>query len=180
MSSRTPEVRFSRPCRAPAETVYDVLADPGTHLQWGGDEQRWFFRLLSVDEGAGTPATVGTVFTSTGSMPGSLRRWHDRSEVAEAVRPVRFEFVTTASAARGARTMTAVYRHRYELIPMEGGCQVTYTLRQESITSPILRLRLPLVRTMCWRIGIPVLARRGFRNLLRFAERRVVAPVPIR
>lgn len=38
MSSRTPEVRFSRPCRTSAETVDDVLADPGTHLQWGGDE----------------------------------------------------------------------------------------------------------------------------------------------
>jgi len=97
--SRTPEVRFSRPCRASAETVYDVLADPGTHLQWGGDEQRWF---------------------------------------------------------------------------------VTYTLRQESITSPILRMRLPLVRTMCWKIGIPVLGQRGFRTLLRFAEHRVEAPAPVR
>jgi hypothetical protein len=71
--------------------------------------------------------------------------------------------------------MTALYRHRYELAPADDGCQVTYSFRQERITSPMLRMRLPLVRTLCWKIAIPALSRRGFRNLLRFAEERAEA-----
>lgn len=37
----------------------------------------------------------------------------------------------------------------------------------------MLRLRLPVIRAMAWRVGIPMMMRRGFRNLLRLAEQQV-------
>jgi hypothetical protein len=70
-SDRFTEVRFSDSCKAPAEAVYDLLADLRTHLQWGGRDQTRVFRLLSLDA-VPEPATPGTVFTSTGAIPGSF------------------------------------------------------------------------------------------------------------
>lgn len=49
------------------------------------------------------PTAPGFVFTSTGTIPGSRWRWHDRSMVTEAERPSLFEFVTEAAAAVAAR-----------------------------------------------------------------------------
>lgn len=167
--NRNRDVRFSERWEASAEVVYDLVADLRTHLEWGGRAQSRVFRLLSLDA-TETRATAGTVFTTTGSIPGSLRRWQDRSEVTQAVRPSLFEFATEATAGRGSRVMTATYRHRYELQPEDGGCRVTYTFRQEQIVNPILRLRLPVLRTIAWRVGIPMMMKRGYRNLLRSAE----------
>jgi hypothetical protein len=178
-SDRFTEVRFSDSCKAPAEAVYDLLADLRTHLQWGGRDQTRVFRLLSLDA-VPEPATPGTVFTSTGAIPGSVRRWQDRSEVTQAVRPSLFEFVTEATAARGPKVMAATYRHRYELLPTDKGCRVSYSCRQERIAGPMLRLRLPVIRAMAWRVGIPMMMRRGFRNLLRLAEQQVHEPAPTR
>jgi hypothetical protein len=68
--------------------------------------------------------------------------------------------------------MEATYRHRYEIAAVPGGSEVSYVLTQLDISNPSLRLALPLVRTMTWRVGIPFLAGRGFRNLLAIAEQR--------
>lgn len=174
-TDRNIEVRFSLPCTAPAEAVYDLLADLRTHLEWGGRDQTPLFRLLSLDT-VSEPATPGMVFTSTGSIPGSLRRWQDRSEVVRAERPSLFEFVTEATAARGPKVMAATYRHRYELLPTDKGCRVGYSCRQERIADPMLRLRLPVVRSMAWKIGLPIMMKRGCRNLLRLAEQQVPGP----
>lgn len=163
------EVRFSRECKAPAENVYDVLADLRTHLEWGGRDQTRVFRLLSLDAPE-TRAIAGTVFTTTGSIPGSVRRWLDRSVVTRAVPPSLFEFTTEATARRDSSAMIATYHHRYELQGTDGGCRVTYTMVQAQIANPILRLRLPVMRTLAWRVGIPLMTMRGFRNLLRAAE----------
>ncbi len=162
--------RFNRHCSAPPEVVYDLVADLGTHLTWGGADQKYQFRLLTLDAPAG-PATVGATFASTGAIPMSLRKWNDRSTVTVAERPFSFEFVTQATMHRPRRSMEVTNRHRYEIAAAPGGSQVTYTFTQLNITHPLLRLGLPLVRAMTWRMGIPFMAGRGFRNLLAMAEK---------
>ena len=66
--------------------------------------------------------------------------------------------------------MEATYRHRYEIEAAPGGSLVTYTLTQLDMLNPFLRLALPMLRTMTWRLGMPFLAGRGFRNLVALAE----------
>jgi predicted exporter len=163
--------RLDSHCSAPPEVVYDMLADLRSHLEWGGAEQRRDFRLLSLDAPEG-PATAGTSFTSTGAIPMSLRKWSDRSTVTIAERPCTFEFVTQATARRPRRSMEATYRHRYEITAAPGGSKVIYTFTQLEASHPFLRMALPVVRAITWRVGIPFLAGRGFRRLLATAERR--------
>jgi hypothetical protein len=162
--------RLTKHSSAPPEVVYDVIADLRSHLAWGGAEQRRVFRLLSLDAPAG-PASAGTSFTSTGTIPMSLRSFSDQSTVTVAERPGIFEFVTHATVHRSRRSMEATYRHRYEIAEAPGGSQVSYTFTQLDASNQFLRLGLPVVRTMTWRMGIPFLAGRGFRNLLATAER---------
>ncbi|MGA7989188.1 MAG: SRPBCC family protein [Candidatus Dormiibacterota bacterium] len=165
------DARLTRHCAAPPEAVYDTLADLRTHLLWGGDEQAGSFRLLSLDAPDGA-AGVGASFSTTGSIPMSVRRWSDRSTVTIAQRPATFEFVTEATVQRGRRPMRATYRHRYEIAAAAGGADVTYTFTELATSHPFLRLGLPIIRTLTWRLGIPYLAGRGFRNLVATAERR--------
>ena len=73
--------------------------------------------------------------------------------------------------------MTARYRHRYDMAPVGGGCRVDYTFTQEAISHPLLRLGLPVIRSMTWRFAIPMFAGRGFRNLLAAAEARAKVAV---
>lgn len=162
-------MQLTRSCSAPPEVVYDFLADLGTHVTWAGTQQTRDFRLLSLEAPAG-PASVGTTFTSTGTIPMSSRRWQDRSQVTAAERPNIFEFVTTATARGPKRSMEATYRHRYEIAATPGGSKVSYTMTQLAISNPLLRLGLPVVKDMTWRLGIPFMAGRGFRNLLSIAE----------
>ena len=163
-------MQLTRRSSAPPEALYDVVADLGTHLAWGGAKQLYNFRLRSLEAPAG-PATVGTSFTSTGTIPMSLRRFEDLSRVTVAQRPHAFEFVTDATVRRGKRPMAATYRHRYEIAATPEGSEVTYTMTQLSASNPFLRLSLPGVRSMVWRVALPFMAGRGFRNLLANAER---------
>src|SRR2546425_8196542 len=107
-------------CRAPAEAVYDVLADLRTHMDWGGS---WHpsktQRLQSMDAPQG-PATVGMEFWSVGTT--SAGSWHDRSRVTEARRPSLFEFVTDGVLrdGQGRDRMSLHATHRYELDATEG------------------------------------------------------------
>jgi hypothetical protein len=90
---RNPVLGFEGSCRAPAEVVYDLLADLQSHLDWAGQRQlETTTRLLTLTAPPG-PAGVGVEFLSTGS-DGKLARWSDRSVVTEATRPEVFEFVT--------------------------------------------------------------------------------------
>ena len=170
-------MRLNRPCSAPPDVVYDLLADLATHLTWGGAQQSSDFRLLSLDAPAG-PATVGTTFTSTGTIPMSSRRFEDRSKVTVAERPYRFEFVTNATVHRAERSMEATYRHRYEMSSTSSGSMVTYELTQLSVANPFLRLSLPVVREMSWGVALPFLAGRGFRNLLALARKKARVGIP--
>jgi hypothetical protein len=164
-------MHLSRPCSAPPDVVYDFLADLGTHMTWGGKQQTRDFRLLSLEAPAGS-AAVGTTFASTGSIPMSSRRWEDCSKVTAAERPNTFEFVTTATARETRRSMEATYRHRFEIAATPGGSKVSYSMTQLTMSNPLLRLGLPVVKTRTWRLGIPFMAGRGFRNLVASAEQR--------
>jgi hypothetical protein len=45
---RNPVLRFEGSCRAPAEVVYDLLADLQSHLDWAGQRQGETTRLLTL------------------------------------------------------------------------------------------------------------------------------------
>jgi hypothetical protein len=169
MGAQQPTARLSRTCAAPPAAVYDLLADLPSHLVWGGAEQSADFRLLSLQAPDG-PAEVGTVFSSTGTIPMSRKHWEDRSTVTVAVRPSTFEFVTEARVGLGSRAMHAQYVHRYDIAATQRGSLVTYTMTQLQIANPFLRLALPVIRHLTWRFAIPMMAGRGFRNLLVAAE----------
>ena len=169
MAYGQPSVRLSRTCAAPPDAVYELLANLSSHLRWAGAQQSGDFRLLSLDAPEGR-AAVGTTFTSTGAIPMSRKRWKDRSTVTVAEAPSTFEFVTEARVGGGPRAMQAQYVHRYQIEPAAGGSRVTYTFTQERIVNPVLRLGLPVMRDMSWRVMIPMFAGRGFRNLLADAE----------
>jgi len=57
-------MHLTRLCSAPPDVVYDFLADLGTHMTWGGNQQTSDFRLLSLEAPAGS-ASAGTTFTKT-------------------------------------------------------------------------------------------------------------------
>jgi uncharacterized protein YndB with AHSA1/START domain len=168
MEQQLPQLQISRFCKATPEAVYDLLADLRTHIEWAGARQSREFRLVSLEAPPG-PATVGTSFSSTGTIPMSRRHWADRSTVTVADRPQRFEFTTQAMAA-AVNPMTAVYMHTYEITPAAGGSRVTYAMTQLLISNPIFRLG-PAMSRMTW-LMIPMFAGRGLRNLLALAEQR--------
>jgi hypothetical protein len=175
MTDRVRELHLAADARASREAVYDVLADADAHLGWAGRQQPRYFRLLSLDALDGR-LVAGATFSSTGSIPGSGRRFDDRSRVTVAERPSVFEFVTEATVP-GRRPMRATYRHRYELEVNGDGCRVRYTFRQEDLVDPLLRLSLPIVRDVSWKVGMPMMMRPGLRNLVRAAEARAAGPL---
>ncbi|MGC1406179.1 MAG: SRPBCC family protein [Candidatus Dormiibacterota bacterium] len=172
MAQRPATMRLAGRCSAPPDAVYDLLSDLRSHLSWGGEEQAGNYRLLSLEAPDG-PASAGTVFVTTGSIPMSRRRWQDRSTVTSVLRPLAFAFVTDAKVVGGPRQMHARYLHNYAITSCGGGSTVTYELTQEDIVNPFLRLRIPVIRTITWRFAAPLFARRGFFNLLRCAESQI-------
>jgi hypothetical protein len=80
---------------------------------------------------------------------------------------------------RSRRPLAATYRHHYRIDAAPGGSTVTYELTQLEVVNPFLRLALPVIRTLSWRVGLPILGGRGFRNLLRLADQRAPAASPL-
>src|SRR5919106_2431781 len=121
---RNPVLRFEGSCRAPAEVVYDLLADLQSHLEWAGQRQRETTRLLTLTAPPG-PAGVGVEFLTTGS-DGKVARWSDRSVVTEATRPEVFEFVTDGrrQGKPDSRPWLSTAVHHYELAQEAEGCRV--------------------------------------------------------
>ena len=113
-------VHLEETTTAPAEIVYDRLADVRNHLEWGGTMQpKDNFRLLSIDAPEG-PALVGTEFQSTGAD--AMGRFADSSVVTEATRPSVFEFVTEARlSTKKGKVVEWTNIHRYELTPAGRG-----------------------------------------------------------
>lgn len=168
---RNPVLRFEGSGGAQAEAVYDLLADPKSHLEWAGQRQLETTRLLTLEAPPG-PAGVGVEFFTTGS-DGKVARWSDRSVVTEATRPEVFEFVTEGRREGKARSRpwlsTAV--HRYEITPEAGGCRVTYTQDLTRLDGAPRILFNRVVSRLVFRVSAKYM-RRGFDALLALAEER--------
>ncbi len=169
------EVRLVEASRAPAEVVYDLLADLKTHLEWGGRRQKSKkFRLTSM-EAAEEQAGVGREFRTTGQDPAGT--FTDSSVVTEATRPEVFEFVTQARLQpKRGELLEWTNVHRYEIARRGSGCEVAYTVR-------VMRLSRMPWWTKAWARGLAQkisgsYARGGLRGLVRMAEESVgVRPV---
>jgi hypothetical protein len=174
---RNPVLRFEGSCRAPAEVVYDLLADLQSHLEWAGQRQLETTRLLTLTAPPG-PARIGVEFLSTGS-DGKTARWSDRSVVTEATRPEVFEFVTEGrrQGKPGRRPWLCTAVHRYAIAPEAGGCQVTYTEALTRLDGAPWILRTPGVSRIVFRVSARYM-RRGFDGLLALAEERAGTPRP--
>jgi len=166
------EVRAEVTTQAPAETVYDVLADIGSHLRWAGEMQKEKNHLLSID-GPDEPAVVGTEFTSTGLAPEG--RYSDRSVVTEATRPSVFEFVTEADVTtkRGKRAALTLVS-RYEITAAIEGVRVSSTVRTvraDALPGPLALMNVGFLAPLIRRESA-ALVRRGLENLVSVAEER--------
>ncbi len=169
-------LRVEESCKAPAEHVYDALADLRTHLQWAGEQQKKRSRLLSLTAPEGY-ASVGTEFETTGADP--MGRFHDASVVTAASRPSAFEFVTEAhlELKKGGNVVDWTNVHRYETVPEGGGCRIAYTIRITRISElpgMLAMLTMPVLSKVVARAAASV-ARRAVRNLARLAEQRARA-----
>jgi uncharacterized protein YndB with AHSA1/START domain len=168
---RNPVLRFEGTTRAPAEAVYDLLADLQSHLDWAGRRQLETTRLLTLEAPLG-PAGVGTEFLTTGS-DGKVARWSDRSVVTEATRPEVFEFVTDGrrDGKPGSRPWLSTAVHRYEIAPDPDGCRVTYTEELTRLAGAPKILFGRGVNRIVFRVSAKYM-RRGFDGLLALAEER--------
>jgi len=169
------EVAVEVQTAAPAEAVYDLLADPASHLIWAGERQGSSSRLLTIDAPP-APIGVGDEFSTTGADP--MGGFADRSVVTEATRPSAFEFVTeaTLTTKKGASSVWTNV-HRYELEPTAGGCRIAYTLRVTRISDLPGMLRIfnwPVLSSMGVRAASG-LAEKGAANLASLAEERATA-----
>lgn len=169
------EYTFERTCAATPQTVYETLADLGSHLDWGGRRQWGMFRLLALSAPDGA-AGVGTRFSSEGKIPMTRGRWEDESEVTAAEPPALFE-VTTRARIRWPRRPHALglLVHRYEISPHGDGSKVTYRVQQLQFREPPWGLRYPVLRSITARVWVPIWFARGFRNLLQLAGERAGA-----
>ena len=160
---------------ASAETVYDVLADVRTHLEWAGERQKKNTRLIALDAQEG-PASVGSEFTSTGADP--MGRFTDRSVVTEANRPSSFEFVTESRLeTKKGKIADWTNVHRYELMPTSDGCRIVYTIsvtRISALPGMLAMFNSRLLSGLAKKASAGV-GRRGARNLARLAEERAGA-----
>jgi uncharacterized protein YndB with AHSA1/START domain len=171
------EWTFTGRSRARPEQVYDVLADLRTHLEWGGRRQFRSFRLLSL-EAPGGAAEVGTRFTSTGRIPMNRSRFDNANEITKAERPHLFEIRTESTIAWPKRPSgEGTFVNTFEISSDGDGSRVVYRSEQLRFREPPWGLRYPVLRSVTYRVWIPIWSRRGFRNLLRMAEARVLIGV---
>jgi Polyketide cyclase / dehydrase and lipid transport len=116
---------------------------------------------------AGSPATVGTTFTSTGSA--GKDTFHDRSVVTEASRPHRFVIETDARLERRrAKTWLVHFSQRYDVVPNGTGSRIVYTETAERVNYVPYWLK-PGIRTI-FRPFVNRADRKQLRNLARLAE----------
>jgi len=168
---RNPVLRFEGRCAAPADVVFELLADLSNHLEWAGRRQLETTRLLTLDAPSGT-ARVGTEFRTTGS-DGKVARWSDLSVVTEAIGPYVFEFVTEGlrQEKSGAAPWHSTAVHRYEITAEPGGCRVVYTEDLTRLTGAPKLLLAPGVSRLLFRVSAKYM-RRGFQGLLDLAAER--------
>ena len=169
-------------CDARPTQVYDLLADLGSHTDWGGDRQYRGFRLVSQEASAAI-ATVGVEFHSVGRIPMTSVVNDNHNTVTIAHRPERLAFTTrTTIDWTDARRLdlpprggpaAGVFHHDYTITADGDSSQVTYMLTQERFDRPPWGMRIPPVRVCTHRVTIPLWLARGFRNMLTTAEQTV-------
>ena len=161
----------TRTSTASPEAVYDLLADLHSHTTWGGTQQSKTFRLLSI-EAPESPATVGTEFSTVGADP--MGEFQDRSVVTEATPASVFEFVTEARfTTKKGKIADWTNVHRYWIVPTDGGCRVTYTIRVARISAlpgPLRLFNVPVLSGVLMQFAVRG-PKRGVRNLTALAER---------
>jgi hypothetical protein len=165
-------VTVSEETEAPPESLYDLLADLSTHIEWGGSWHPSRTQRLQSMEAPEGAAKVGTEFWSVGSTSGGS--WHDQSIVTEATRPTLFEFVTrgTLRDRENSDRMYLHATHRYEIGKSERGCLISYILvasMQLKAPPGDMHPRLPAV---IFNLLVPSVIERGTKNLARMAEQR--------
>ena len=172
LEERSPIVTFHASATSTAcpEDVYEILADPSTHIEWAGKQApNKAFKLLSLDASKGV-ASVGTNWSSTGSNSknGSMT-FHDRSVVTEAAAPNKFAFVTDAHLERKNRkTWDVRFVHRYEVRSDGMGSLITYEARVYPVNYRPYWLH-PLIRPVSKKM-VKIFAGKHMANLARMAE----------
>jgi len=165
-------VRVEEASSASPASVYQVLADLRSHEIWAGERQKSTTRLLSIEAPSG-PAMVGTEFETTGVDP--MGDFADRSVVTEAVPGKAFEFVTEAHlTTKKGEAVDWTNVHRFELSSDGAGTRISYTIRIVRISRFVGMLglfKVPGLRGLALKASGGV-ARRGVRNLARFAAER--------
>jgi hypothetical protein len=160
---------------APAIAVYDLLADPASHLVWAGERQGSSSRLLTMDAPL-APLGVGDEFSTTGADPMGV--FADRSVVTEATPTSAFGFVTEATLmTNGGAASVWTNVHRYDIEPSDRGCRIGYSMRVTRISDLPGMLRIfnwPVLRSVAVRASA-VLPRKGVANLAALAEERTTA-----
>lgn len=165
-------VRVEEASSASPASVYQVLADLRSHEIWAGERQKSTTRLLSIEAPSGL-AMVGTEFETTGMDP--MGDFADRSVVTEAVPGKAFEFVTEAHlTTKKGDAVDWTNVHRFELSSDGAGTRISYTIRIVRISRFVGMLglfKVPGLRGLALKASGGV-AKRGVRNLARFAEER--------
>ena len=154
---------------ASPEVVYDTIADLRNHLDWSGERAADDkFKLLSI-EAPEEPATVGTIFTSSGSAENGT--FHDRSEVTVATPPTTLVIETDAHLDRTrGKPWESHFVHRYDIAPEGTGAHITYTETVERVNYVPYWLQ-PGIRSI-FKIYVNRADRRQLANLARLAEER--------
>lgn len=175
------KITVSAHCRAPAATVYDLLADLRSHLEWGGRRHPGKVQRLVWLQAPDGPATVGVEFESLGEC--SSGTWSDRSRVTQATPPTLLEFVTEGTLEHARVQDQPANRgkwvHRYEITPEGDSCIVTYRLHQIYFEAPVPPTGEGRYRSVLFGVVIPSVIEMGIRNLVELAEQRAsIVEVP--
>lgn len=161
--------RVTVACHAPAEVVYDLVADLRRHPDWNGPDREGGKGMLSMEAPAG-PAEVGAEFQSSGLETEGT--WRDESVVTQADRPRLLEYVTTGHAVgksgRQSAALTVVYR--YEVEPAGTGSAISLSAHvTESAGEMNAMMAVPGLRQVA-RFMTRTMLRRGLRRLAAAAE----------
>ena len=161
-------VRASARTAATREAAYATLANPSTHLVWGGEGTGDAkFRLLTMDY-AGGEAVTGTRFSSTGLIPMGI--FHDETAVTDATPATRFAFITESVLERPRReAWRGWFDHRYTLTVEDGHVVISYECDLHAGNYVPYWWRLPMRPMTRFVVGRRMTS--SLRSLARIAER---------
>jgi uncharacterized protein YndB with AHSA1/START domain len=124
---------FTTTIQAPAENVWAVVADFGTHASWSP-------KNYTVEWTEGESNQVGSKFHSVGHVPGNNHNEND-GEITERVEPTRFAF--------RAKDREGVFTDEWDLRPVgEGATEVSFTLtfpKMSGVAAVAAPILFPLV-----------------------------------